>query len=165
MFSPASADSVRYLAAAAIQAAQQVFPLLPRIASLNGEATSTIVPITCFADETRKRLAAAKLKELPNYYGSDKAGAHDYHLLYGSLLSEPASVTALLEIGLGTNNPRLISNMGKRAQAARCKRSGIFLPTGADLRCRHRPPDPVQGRPDYNVLCGPDRSGLAHGPG
>ena len=138
MFSPASAGSARDLAAAAIQAAQQVFPLLLRIASLNGKATSTIVPITCFADDTNKRLAAAKLKELYNYYGSDKAGAHDYHLLYGSLLSEPASVTALLEIGLGTNNPRLISNMGKRGRPGGSLRAfRDFLPTariyGADI--------------------------------
>ena len=138
MFSPASAGSARDLAAVAIQAAEQIFPLLLRIASLNGKVTNTIVPITCFADSASKKLAAAKLKELYNYYGSDKAGPHDYHLLYGSLLSEPASVTALLEIGLGTNNSRLISNMGKRGRPGASLRAfRDFLPTariyGADI--------------------------------
>ncbi len=138
MFSPASAGSARDLAAAAIQAADQVFPLLLEIASLNGKPKSAIVPITCFADDTSKRLAAARLEKLYNYYGSDKAGCHDYHLLYGSLLSEPESVTALLEIGLGTNNPRLISNMGKRGSPGGSLRAfRDFLPTariyGADI--------------------------------
>ena len=138
MFSPASAGSARDLAAVAIQAAQQVFPLLLSIASLNSNATSTTVPITCFADDTGKRLAAAKLKDLYNHYGSDKARCHDYHLLYGSILSEPTSVTNLLEIGLGTNNPRLISNIGKRGWPGGSLRAfRDFLPNaqvyGADI--------------------------------
>jgi cephalosporin hydroxylase len=138
MFTPASAGSARDLAAVAIQAAEQVFPLMLSIASLNGRATSTKVPIARFADDTNKRLAADKLKELYDYYGSDKARCHDYHLLYGSLLSEPTSVTALLEIGLGTNNPRLISNMGKRGRPGGSLRAfRDFLPKaqvyGADI--------------------------------
>lgn len=138
MFSPASAGASSDLAAAAIQAAGQVFPLLLSIASLNGKGPCTPVPITRLADDASKRLAAARLKELYNYYGSDKAEFHDYHLLYGSLLSEPASVTALLEIGLGTNNPRLISNMGKRGRPGGSLRAfRDFLPTariyGADI--------------------------------
>jgi hypothetical protein len=116
MFSPASAGSPRDLAALAIQGAEKVFPLLLSIASPNAAAASTTVPITYFADNPSKKLAAAKLKELFDHYGSDKARYHDYQLLYGSLLSEPTSVTALLEIGLGTNNPRLVSNMGRRGR-------------------------------------------------
>jgi cephalosporin hydroxylase len=138
MFSPASAGSARDLAALAIQAAEQVFPLLLSIASSNGKVTGATVPITCFADDTSKRLAAAKLQELYDHYGSDKARDHDYHLLYGSLLSEPTSVTALLEIGLGTNNPRLVSNMGKKGRPGGSLRAfRDFLPKaqlyGADI--------------------------------
>lgn len=137
MFSPASAGSARDLAATAIQAAEQVFPLLLAIASPNDQVAGTAVPITCFADDTGKRLAAAKLQELYDHYGSDKARL-DYHLLYGSLLSEPTSVTALLEIGLGTNNPRLVSNMGKRGRPGASLRAfRDFLPKaqiyGADI--------------------------------
>jgi hypothetical protein len=138
MFSPASAGSAHDLAAAAIQSAEQVFPLLLSIASLNGTDKITAVPITCLADDEGKRQAAARLKELYNYYGSDKAQFHDYHLLYGSLLSEPASVTALLEIGLGTNNTRLLSNMGRRGRPGSSLRAfRDFLPAaqiyGADI--------------------------------
>jgi cephalosporin hydroxylase len=138
MFSPASAGSARDLAELAIQAADQVFPFLLRIASPNRRDTSAPVPITCFANDTSKKLAAAELKELYDHYGSDKAGNHDYHLVYGSLLSDRMSVTALLEIGLGTNNPRLVSNMGKRGRPGGSLRAfRDFLPKaqvyGADI--------------------------------
>ncbi len=138
MFTPASAGSAHDLAEVAIQAAQQVFPLLFSVASFNRKSANAAVPIACFADNARKRLAAAKLKELYDYYGSDKARDHDYHLLYGSLLSDPTSVTDLLEIGLGTNNPRLISNMGKRGRPGGSLRAfRDFLPEarvyGADI--------------------------------
>ena len=154
MFSPASAGSARDLAAAATQAAGQVFPLLLSIASLNGKATKVPLSRSHTSLTTRaKRLAAAKLKELYNQYGSDKARYHDYHLLYGSLLSEPASVTALLEIGLGTNNPRLISNMGKRGRPGSSLRAfRDFLPTariyGADIDRQILFEEDL----DYNVL-------------
>ena len=139
MFSPASAGSLRDLAALAIQAADQVFPLLLSIASPDGVANVATVPIECFVDDTSKKpAAAAKLRELYDHYGSDKAKYHDYHLLYGSLLSEPTSVTALLEIGLGTNNPHLVSNMGKRGRPGGSLRAfRDFLPKaqiyGADI--------------------------------
>ena len=138
VFSSTSKGSVRDLAAATIRAAEQVFPLLLDIASLNGPAIPAAVPITCFADDPGKNRAAARLKELYDHYGSDKAGYHDYHVLYGSLLSEPASVTALLEIGLGTNNPRLISNMGAGGRPGASLRAfRDFLPNaqvyGADI--------------------------------
>lgn len=43
-------------------------------------------------------------------YGSDKARSNEYHKFYSSILSEEAS--ALFEIGLGTNNANVPSNMG-----------------------------------------------------
>lgn len=56
------------------------------------------------------------LRELFNRCGSDKAVFHDYHLAYGGLLQgrrgEPLD---LLEIGLGTNNVDVPSNMGRNA--------------------------------------------------
>lgn len=55
----------------------------------------------------------SSLAEELNYYGSDKASVHDYHKIYGSILDtkrqEPINI---LEIGLGTNNLDVISNMG-----------------------------------------------------
>jgi len=138
MFTPASAGSARDLAARAIQGAEQVFPLLLSITSPDGRAAIANVPVTSFADDAGKRNAAVRLKELYDHYGSDKARYHDYHLLYGPLLSKPSSVTALLEIGLGTNNPRLVSNMGKKGSPGASLRAfRDFLPKaqvyGADI--------------------------------
>lgn len=45
-------------------------------------------------------------------YGSDKSTFHNYDLVYERILGDPNQVTAILEIGLGTNNPKIISTMG-----------------------------------------------------
>ncbi|MSR22665.1 MAG: hypothetical protein EXR92_03840 [Gemmatimonadetes bacterium] len=45
-------------------------------------------------------------------HGSDKA-IHNYHPIYASILDQPNKITAVLEVGLGTNNTDVFSNMGK----------------------------------------------------
>jgi len=52
------------------------------------------------------------LKDLFNFYKSDKA-KHKYHLLYASILKNNLKIKKILEIGLGTNNAKYVSNMGK----------------------------------------------------
>jgi hypothetical protein len=59
----------------------------------------------------------SKLTELMNYYGSDKGGKNNHHN-YSDYYSEiffnkRKDVKNFLEIGLGTNNVNLASNMGK----------------------------------------------------
>lgn len=56
--------------------------------------------------------AAEKLRHLFNLHGSDKASTHDYYYVYGEILKDPDNVSAVLEIGLGTNNTDVPSNMG-----------------------------------------------------
>lgn len=47
-------------------------------------------------------------------HGSDKSSLHNYHLLYGWILKDRrVHPIKLLEIGLGTNNPNIPSNMGQ----------------------------------------------------
>jgi hypothetical protein len=54
-----------------------------------------------------------ELKNLFNAYGSDKASTHNYYLVYGNILSKfIGKEISLLEIGLGTNNTDVVSNMG-----------------------------------------------------
>lgn len=57
--------------------------------------------------------AINELGDLFNAYGSDKASTHDYHRVYAALL-EPLRNKSIriLEIGLGTNNIDIQSNMG-----------------------------------------------------
>lgn len=45
-------------------------------------------------------------------YGSDKSTGHNYHLVYGSLFSDPSLVKQVIEIGIGTNSPDVLSTMG-----------------------------------------------------
>jgi hypothetical protein len=112
MFNPSSAGSARNRAALTIQAANQTFPLLLELLSQTGRHAGKPIPIESYVDDSCKRAAAEQLKQLCDRYGSDKATRHDYHLLYASLLAERDSITAVLEIGLGTNNPHVVSNMG-----------------------------------------------------
>jgi len=58
-------------------------------------------------------LAGEELANLLRHYGSDKAGKHDYYWFYGKLLKNRNEIKKILEIGLGTNNLDVISNMGK----------------------------------------------------
>lgn len=53
-----------------------------------------------------------KLSNLFNQYGSDKSSIHNYHLLYGSIFNYLEGCSSLLEIGLGSNDLSIPSNMG-----------------------------------------------------
>jgi hypothetical protein len=112
IFAPYSAGSIRGRAALTIQAANRTFPLMLDLLSRTGTRIEEPVPIESFADNDNKRGAAQQLKERFDYYGSDKATLHNYHLLYGPILADRDSVASLLEVGLGTNNPDVVSNMG-----------------------------------------------------
>lgn len=61
----------------------------------------------------KKNNNSFKIKKLFNFYGSDKANYHDYHLIYSSIFTNETKVKKILEIGLGTDNEKLLSNMGK----------------------------------------------------
>ena len=61
-------------------------------------------------------LSAKELAKLFRHYGSDKAGTHDYYWLYGKLLKNRKDIKKILEIGLGTNNLDVISNMGENGK-------------------------------------------------
>lgn len=81
---------------------------------------------------------AAALGELLCRHGSDKASPHNYHVLYAHLLGDPATIDKVLEIGMGSNNEDVISNMtraGKPGASLRAFRD--YLPRarihGADI--------------------------------
>jgi len=54
------------------------------------------------------------LKQILDYHCSDKASTHNYHHLYSFILNALGKHNELniLEIGIGTNNPNLVSTMG-----------------------------------------------------
>ena len=53
-----------------------------------------------------------QLESLFKKYGSDKSSSHNYHKIYGALFKNKKKVKKILEIGLGTNNINIPSNMG-----------------------------------------------------
>ena len=71
-------------------------------------------------------------------YDSDKSKIHNYHLIYGSLFKKRNEIKKVLEIGLGTDNEKLISNMGRLGKpGASVKAFRDFFPNarvyGADI--------------------------------
>jgi hypothetical protein len=67
-----------------------------------------IVDIQNFINNKSKILEYIFLKN-----GSDKSTQHNYHILYSYILEKLGKNINILEIGLGTNNPNLISTMGE----------------------------------------------------
>lgn len=93
-------------------------------------------------DEFTTRVPATTRDELGAVFArhrSDKSTFHDYHKLYALLLANKRSLPVrIVEIGLGTTNPKTMSNMGPtgtpgaslRAFAEYCPNAHIF---GADI--------------------------------
>jgi hypothetical protein len=79
------------------------------------------------------------LGRLFTFYGSDKATTHNYYLIYYSLLhTKKQEPLQILEIGLGTNNIDVMSNMGRFGKPGASLRAfRDFLPNayiyGADI--------------------------------
>ena len=61
---------------------------------------------------------AERLEDRFNHYGSDKSRPHNYHLIYGQIIAELGLERTLnvLEIGIGSINPEMPSNMGMHGQ-------------------------------------------------
>lgn len=99
--------------------------------------------------ETQSKDFLPELTDDPSYlhrllqkYGSDKSEPHihDYHLIYSKILNllKPKKQPIIFEIGLGTNNPELISSMGVGGSPGASLRAfRDFLPNaqvfGADI--------------------------------
>lgn len=137
IFRPDSAGSDRDLARLTVQASEQTFPLMIHLLESIGTKVEDPVPIASFPDTEERQNAAARLKELLDQYGSDKASTHNYHLLYAAIL-DPGAATSVLEIGLGTNDVKVVSNMGRNGKPGASLRAlRDFLPDaciyGADI--------------------------------
>ena len=81
---------------------------------------------------------AEELNRLFDHYGSDKGSFHEYSATYARIFKQLKESPVILEIGLGTPNPRILSNMGTNAKpGASLKAIGHYLPSarvyGADV--------------------------------
>ncbi len=138
LFVPFSAGGYRDRAALTIQTIDQVFPFLCRFCERLHGRLAEPQPIRDVPVSTGEKASVARLKELLDHHGSDKARDHDYHYLYGTILADANRVRHILEVGLGTNNTDVVSNMGRagrpgaslRAFRDLCPAARVF---GADL--------------------------------
>jgi hypothetical protein len=117
LFAPYSSGSSPARAAQAVLAANQTFPFLAHLLEATGDSRTpeTVDAEALCADPQSRRLAEV-LKRTFDTYGSDKALAHDYHYIYGHILRDASAIRSVVEIGLGSNNPDVVSNMGQHAK-------------------------------------------------
>lgn len=115
-FTPNSAGNSRQLAHLTLLSAQQTIPLINQLLSViePSRIPIEIVDIETFRD-SEKNTVTNKLKKLFEQHGSDKSIQHDYHLLYGNIISNFSSLNIkVLEIGMGSNDEGIVSHMGIR---------------------------------------------------
>lgn len=137
LFAPFSAGPVHERADLAILAAGQTFPFLAHFCAKVAAHEVAVVQAENFCGDGPSRTRALRLKELFDRYGSDK-GEYGYHLIYGPALSRGDSTSSLMEIGLGSNNEDVVSNMGRHGKPGASLRAfRDFLPNahvyGADV--------------------------------
>lgn len=141
LYVPDSAGTYEDLAPLTIQTIKRVFPILSEFSESVKGAKISVTKIEDFPESPEDREAAEALKSFFEKHGSDKSGRHRYHLLYGPVLKHRANVSAILEIGMGTNNTDVVSNMGTegkpgaslRAFRDFCPGASVF---GADIDVR-----------------------------
>ncbi|WP_188053223.1 hypothetical protein [Sphingosinithalassobacter sp. CS137] len=114
VFSPYSAGDSEMMLKLALNDANTVFPVLRTLLLKTGAELPKVVDAEAFPETAEERSACAQLAERFRHYGSDKAGVHNYHLVYGSIIARIAEFSAMLEVGLGTNNTDIPSNMGAK---------------------------------------------------
>lgn len=95
-----------------LRCAEETPDLLNEVARLaGGPGARTTTSLEFAARVSSDAASDSTLAESFRKYGSDKSTVHDYEKIYSAVL-DPASATAVLEIGLGTNNPSVPSTMG-----------------------------------------------------
>ena len=112
LFVPESAGDSNALLMLTLQAVGQTFPLLSHLLDVVGRSKLSPSRIEQISTDAEGRTAADALKFLFTKFGSDKSAGHNYHHLYGEILKNKADISHVLEIGLGTNNLDVVSNMG-----------------------------------------------------
>lgn len=138
LYIPCAGGTYKEKSSLTIQTINQVFPFLSSLALTTGNRPVKLLDIKQFPKSFEDTLAVADLKILFDKYGSDKANHHNYHFVYGPILKNRDSVTAVFEVGLGTNNTDVVANMGSHGKPGASLRAfRDFLPKarifGADI--------------------------------
>lgn len=133
IFSPISVGNYKLNSELTIQSINETIPLLLDLVVSVGGRQTPVESITMCPQTSEEKFAVERLKLLLDSYGSDKANHHNYHYFYGTALYRMGQVSELLEVGLGTNNLDVVSNMGRKGRPGASLRAfRDFLP-GANL--------------------------------
>jgi hypothetical protein len=138
LFVPNSRGTPDQLHGLMLLAARDTLPLLARLAEATGGRQAPTLAAPDFPATDAERAAAERLKSLLDRHGSDKATLHNYHHVYGAILTRLGEVGATLEIGMGTNHEDAVSHMGAAGRPGASLRAfAEFLPEarihGADV--------------------------------
>jgi SAM-dependent methyltransferase len=141
LYAPNSSGGYAAKAELTLMAAREVFPALASVSGSREAGPIELTDVRSVALSSRAVAAAEALKERLDAHGSDKATYHNYHYLYGTLLADNASIQRIFEIGLGTGDPAIVSNMGPAARPGASLRAfRDFCPNavvyGADIDAR-----------------------------
>ena len=84
MYSPSVAGDSKLKGKHTVKTINLIFPLISKLLlKLNIE--SKIINSKLFFAEKKKIKCSSEIKKLFDFYGSDKAKQHDYHLIYSSI--------------------------------------------------------------------------------
>tara|TARA_B100001063_G_scaffold245337_1_gene280738 strand:+ start:1130 stop:1942 length:813 start_codon:yes stop_codon:yes gene_type:complete len=111
IFVPSSAGNFKILGHHTKVGINQIFPILSKLLT-SIQIKKKIMSAKMFSTKMKNEKNTEIIKDFFNKYKSDKSKIHNYHLIYGSLFKKKEKVKKVLEIGLGTDNINLISNMG-----------------------------------------------------
>ncbi len=116
---------------------QGINQLVPNLLLLNNKVSNPIkIQKTESLSNPTNEVLATELRNLCNYYGTEKP--LPLYLLYADILSRRDEIRTVAEIGLGTNNTDVVSNMGSGFKPGASQRAfRDFLPNakifGADV--------------------------------
>jgi len=111
MYAPSVAGDSKLKGKHTIETINLIFPLISKLL-LKLNIKSKIIYSKSFCKNKGRLNQSKEVKKLFDFYGSDKGSVHDYHLIYASLFKNKKKVKKVMEIGLGTNNVNVLSNMG-----------------------------------------------------
>ncbi len=112
LFCPNSSGGYQELSALTRSCVNSIMPAFVGMAESAGSTLAEIIDINAIKYEGTSLKKYNLLGKLLAERGSGKSTDHDYHKLYATILADPVNIQSVLEIGLGSNNPNVFSNMG-----------------------------------------------------
>jgi hypothetical protein len=138
LFSPNSSGGYRERSALTKSCVNGLMPAFVAIATKAGAKVAEVMDIDSIYHDEVAAQRCNLLGRLLTEHGSDKATDHDYHKLYSAILADRKGIRSILEVGMGSNNPGVVSSMGSGGRPGASLRAfRDFLPTaqiyGADI--------------------------------